>query len=118
MKLKLDISNPFWWLWTITLAFILAAIAGWMPGYYIVIAISALQVVIFLVRERSLTAFPTQIRIVYFLFTLTGFWVAGRFPFYLLLLLGTIMVVFFGRCSISLLLSKMPWNHNLQPRLE
>jgi hypothetical protein len=117
MKLKLDLSNLFWWLWAITLAFIIAAIAGWTPGYYLVMAVSTLQVIIFLIRERSLIAFPTQIRIVYFAWTLTGLWVAGRLPFYLLLLLGTIMVVFFGRCSISLLLRQMPWNHDRTPRL-
>jgi hypothetical protein len=117
MKLKLELANPLWWFWTITLAFIVAAIAGWTPGYYVVIAISALQVVVFLGRERSMMAFPTQIRIVYWIVTLTGLWAAVRLPFYVLLLLGTIMVVFFGRCSISLLLKYMPWNRDRAARL-
>jgi hypothetical protein len=64
MKLKIDLADPFWWFWTIALVFIVAAVAGWIPGYYIVMAISAIQVVVFLVRERSVMAFPTQIRIV------------------------------------------------------
>lgn len=117
MKLKLGLSDPFWWFWTITLGFIVAAIAGWVPGYYAVITISAVQVVVFLIRERSVMAFPTQVRIVYFAWTLTGLWETGRLPFYVLLLLGTVMVVFFGRCSISMLLKKMPWNHNRIARL-
>jgi hypothetical protein len=117
MKLKLDLADPFWWFWTVTLVFIVAAIAGWTPAYYIVIALSAIQVVVFLVRERSLMAFPTQIRIVYFAWSLTGLWVAGRLFFYILLLLGTIMVVFFGRCSIALMLKYMPWNRDRAPRL-
>ncbi|MCL4560793.1 MAG: hypothetical protein M1281_09290 [Chloroflexi bacterium] len=117
MKLKLDLANPFWWLWASTLAFIVAAVLGWTPGYYLVILISALQVILFLMRERSVIAFPTQIRIVYFTWTLTGLWVAVRLPFYLLLLLGTLMVVFFGRCSISLLLKVMPWNRGRVARL-
>ncbi len=117
MKLKLDLKDTFWWFWAITLVFIVTAIAGWKPGYYIVIAISAIQVIVFLLREGSALAFPAQIRIVYFALTLTGLWPVVRLPFYLLLLLGTVMVVFFGRCSISLLLMHMPWNRNRQARL-
>lgn len=117
MKLKMDFSSVFWWFWTISLAFIIAAIAGWTPGYYVVMAVSAIQVIVFLVRERSVMAFPTQIRIVYFAWTLFGLWAAVRLPLYVLLLLGTIMVVFFGRCSIAMLLKPMPWNRNRAPRL-
>jgi hypothetical protein len=117
MKLKLDLANPFWWFWALTLACITAAVAGWTPGYYFVIAISAVQLIVFLARERSLTAFPSQIRLVYFGWTLTGLWKAGRLPFYLLLFLGTAMVVFFGRCSIALILKHMPWNRGRAVRL-
>ena len=39
MKLNLDYTNLFWWYSVITLAFIIAAVAGWTPGYLIVIAI-------------------------------------------------------------------------------
>jgi hypothetical protein len=112
MRLKLDLSNPLYWFWVITLGFIISAVAGWATGYYIAMVISAIQVVFFLIRHQSLLAFPVQIRIIYFLWTLTGFWVAGRLLFYILLLLGTLMVVFFGRCSISMMLKPMPWNRN------
>lgn len=117
MKLKLEWKDPFWWFWAVTLAFIVAALAGWTPGYYVVIAISAVQVIVFLVREKDLMAFPMQIRLVYFAWTLTGLWAAGRLPFYALLCLGTIMVVFFGRCSIAMLLKHMPWNLQRAARL-
>jgi hypothetical protein len=117
MKLKIELTDPFWWFWAITLVFIVAAVVGWTPGYYVVMVLSAVQVVVFLVRERSISAFPTQIRIVYFAWSLTGLWEAARLFFYLVLLLGTVMVVFFGRCSISLLLKYMPWNRDRVPRL-
>jgi len=117
MKPKIELSDPFWWFWAVTLAFIVAAVAGWTPGYYIVMAISAIQVLVFLVRDRSAMAFPIQIRIVYFAWTLTGLWAGGRLAFYILLLLGTIMVVFFGCCSIALVLKHMPWNRGRAARL-
>jgi hypothetical protein len=117
MKLKIELADPFWWFWAITLIFIVAALFGWTPGYYLTIAVSAVQVLVFLVRERSVSAYPTQIRLVYFAFALTGLWPAIRLPCYVLLLLGTVMVVFFGRCSIALMLKHMPWNRDRLPRL-
>ena len=112
MKFKVEPNNSYWWFWVITLVFMVAAIAGWIPGYYCVIAISAIQVLVFAVVRQSLTAYPTQIRIVYFLLTLFGVWPAVRQPFYVLMLIATIMVTFFGMCSISLMLKRMPWNRN------
>ncbi len=52
----------------------MAAIAGWTPGYYLVVAISLSQVVLFEAREESVMAFPAQVRLVYFALTLTGLW--------------------------------------------
>jgi hypothetical protein len=88
---------------------IIAAIAG-SPGYYAVSAISGIQVLFFLGQERSLSAFPTQIRVAYFAFTLFGFWPELRLFIYVKLLTGTIMVTFFSRCAIALVLKQMPWN--------
>ena len=88
-----------------------------MPGYYIVMAIAAFQVVYFLIQEKSLSSWPVQVRIVYFAWTLLGLWLAGRVFFYVLLLLGTIMGAFFGRCSITMLLKLMPWNRERQVHL-
>jgi len=109
MPLKMSPADIRWWFWAVTLVFIAAAVAGWAPGYGVVIVISAAQVVFFLVQERSLTAFPTQIRIVYFAFTLFGLWPEVRWFIYVLLLFGTVMVAFFGRCAIALLLKQMPF---------
>ena len=61
--------------------------------------------------------FPVQIRIVYFAFTLLGLLPEVRTVIYVILLLGTIMVTFFGRCSIALVLKHMPWNRGREVRL-
>jgi hypothetical protein len=69
MKLKTNLVDIRWWFWLVTLVFIIAALLGWFPAYYIVIAISALQVVFFLAQEKSLSAYPVQIRVVYLALT-------------------------------------------------
>jgi len=117
MELKTDSGNIRWWFWAVTLAFIIAAVVGWSLGYYMVIAISAVQVVFFLVQEKSPSSFPVQIRVVYFALTLFGLWSEVRLPIYTILLLGTIMVTFFGRCLIALGLKQMPWNVGREIRL-
>lgn len=110
MKLKTNVRDVGWLFAAILLACIAAALAGWEPGYLLVIVISGLQVVYFTWHERSLVTIPAQVRIVYFAFTLLGLWAPARFPVYVFLLFGTFMVVFFDRCSIEFVLRMMPWN--------
>lgn len=52
--------------WFLPLIFLIAALAGWVPGYYVVMAVSLAHVGYFFIREKSLLAFPTQVRVVYF----------------------------------------------------
>lgn len=118
MKLKMNTHDIRWWFWFVTLIFIIVALLGWTPAYFVVIAISAIQVVYFLVQEKNIAAFPVQIRIIYFIFTLFGLFPGIlRLIIYIILLLGTIMVTFFGRCMIALALKYMPWNKGREVRL-
>jgi len=117
MQLKICATDIRWWFWAATLVFIIGALAGWTPGYYVVMGVSAVQVIFFLAQEKSLAAFPSQIRVVYFAFTLFGLWPEVRWYIYAILLLGTIMVTFFARCSIALVLKHMPWNRGREVML-
>ena len=113
MKFKMDLKSGEWWFWTVTLVLIIAAVAGWTPGYAAVMLVSALQVVVFAIRSGSPVSFPSQVRIAYFAYTLLGLWEAGRVYCYALLIVGTAMVVFFDRCGIALVLKLMPWNKGI-----
>jgi len=117
MELKVNASDIRWWFWATTLAFIIAAVAGWTPGFFVVMGISAVQLLFFLAQEKSVASFPVQIRVVYFALTLFGLWPEVRLYIYIVLLLGTIMVTFFGRCSIALVLKQIPWNRGREVRL-
>ena len=114
MKLKNAMSSLEWWFWTITLVFIIAALAGWQPGYMAVIVISLVQTVFIIARTGSAISFPSQVRTVYFAYTLLGLWQAARFYCYALLAIGTVMVVLFDRCGIALVLKLMPWNRKVE----
>ena len=119
MKFAIDPKSGEWWIWTVTLAILIAAVAGWTPGYLAVIMASFLQIPYIALKSKSIISFASQVRIVYFGLTLTGLWQAGRVYLFAALTVGTVMVVLFDRCSIALVLKKMPWNAdaNTQCRL-
>lgn len=114
MKLKIDVHSIEWWIWALTLALIVAALSGWTPGYAAVIVVSLLQTVLIGFRTGSAFSFASQIRLVYFAFTLLGLWEAGRVYCFALLAVGTTMVVLFDRCGIALMLKRMPWNNGAE----
>lgn len=116
MQLAIDVRQVDWWFWSVTLVLIAAAILGFTPGYGAVIAVSAAQVAWFAWRERSLAAFPTQVRIAYLAVALLGLWPAVRIWVYALLFIGTLMVTLFDRCAIALVLKRMPWNRDVSPQ--
>jgi hypothetical protein len=116
MKLSIDLKSTEWWIWTITLVFLIAAVAGWTPGYFAVIMVSFLQIPYIALRSKSIISFASQVRIVYFGLTLFGLWKAGRVYLFAALVIGTVMVVLFDRCSIALVLKKMPWNADVNPQ--
>lgn len=117
MGVSVNTKDIRWWFWFTTLVFIVAAVAGWIPGYYIAMGISAVQLFFFLAQEKSISSFPVQIRIVYLAVTFFALWSEVRWYIFIILLLGTVMVTFFGRCSIALVLKYMPWNHGREVRL-
>jgi hypothetical protein len=50
--------------------------------------------------------------------TLFGAWDVLRFRVFVLLLVGTFMVVFPERCTIAMILRTMPWNRGRELRLD
>lgn len=112
MELRIETNKIDWWFWFITLVFIIIALFGWIPAFYAVIAISGVQVLYFGNTDGK-WAFTTQVRLLYFAVTLLGLWALIRFPLILLLLIGTAMVTFTGRCILALILKKMPWNKDM-----
>jgi len=116
MKIVIDLKSMEWWIWSVTLALLIAAVAGWTPGYLTVIIVSFLQIPYIALKSKSIVSFASQVRIFYFGLTLVGLWEAGRVYMFAALIVGTVMVVLFDRCSIALVLKKMPWNADVNPQ--
>jgi hypothetical protein len=112
MKLAIDLMSLKWWYWFVTLLAMMAGLAGLQEGFYVVIAISLVQCVHF-AMSSGLTAFPTQVRLVYTLFVTLALFDPSRI-FYGALLVGTVMVTLFDRCIIARVLVLMPWNKGVK----
>lgn len=98
-----------WWYWLAADALLIYGLAGGAWGFAPVIALCTVQALHFIARERSLTAFPVQVRVGYLGLLLFGLWEYGYF-IYWVQLAGTTAMVLVDYCPLARILSLMPWN--------
>lgn len=122
MKLAINLGSREWWYWATTLGFMLLGLAAHYMhgeqmaqlsayGFYGVILISVIQSVEYILLTGAVS-FPSQVREVYTAFVIIALFDPTRI-FYWMLLVGTVMVTFFGRCIIARVLALMPWNSSV-----
>jgi hypothetical protein len=100
-----------WWYWAVTTLLLFHGLAGNSEGFQLAIALSALQIVHFRLRENAFSAFPVQVRLAY-----TGMLIAFLWGplnvLYWIPAIGTLAQVLFGYCTLARCLSLMPWNRS------
>ncbi len=101
-----DIS---WWYWALTDLLLFVGLFGSAEAFYAAVAISLLQVVHFILRESSITAFPVQVRVSYAAILLLALWPPLRW-LYCWPAVGTLALVLFGYCFLARCLSLLPRN--------
>ena len=98
-----------WWYWR-ACAVLLTYGLLWNPlGYCFAGILSIVHLVHYIWREKSLTAFTVQVRVLYLAILAAAAPEVMR-PLYLLSFLGTWTVVLYGYCALARILSLMPWN--------
>lgn len=102
-------NNIVWWYWFFTTLLLIGAVAGNTLSLQAVIGLNIVQVIHFVIREKSITAFPVQVRATYL-----GLLVLSQAPFMFWILwwqlIGTAAMVLFGYCFLARCMSLMPWN--------
>lgn len=98
-----------WWAWSATAILLTIGLLGWPNAFAAALALTALQTLVMLVRERRPTAFPVQLRLAYLLLLGICYLPPLRW-LYWLPALGTFALVIFGYCLMARLLSLLPWN--------
>lgn len=80
-------------------------------AFYAAAALSVMQTVHFALRERSIDAFPVQVRIAYTAILCALLWPPLHQLFWLPAT-GTLVLVLFGYCFLARCLSLLPWNRS------
>jgi len=102
-------NNIVWWYWFATTILLFGVVSGHNGSLQTVIALNGIQIIHFIIREKSATAFPVQVRIAYF-----GLLFLAQAPFMYWIfwwqLIGTSAMVLFEYCFLARCMSLMPWN--------
>ncbi|WP_041673293.1 hypothetical protein [Sulfuricella denitrificans] len=107
----IDHKDLSWWYWFATACLLTAGVAGYPMGFFLAIGLTVFQLIHFTIRERSITAFPIQVRFWYLILLLVAlpeplqiiYWVPT---------VGTWAQLIFGYCTMARCVSLLPWNRN------
>lgn len=103
------LSDYTWWIWLSLACSLLAGLLVDPIYFFLAILISTIQAVWFLARERSVSSFPAQLRLAYWLLLLVLYVPPLRF-LYWVPAIGTLLLCFSGYCLLARCLSLLPWN--------
>jgi hypothetical protein len=107
--LMIEYRSVSWWYWLVTVGFLTAGVLGYSQGFLLAIGLTLIQLIHFIAREGSATAFPVQVRLGYLLLLLVALpaplqWI------YWIPTIGTWAQVLFGYCTMARTVSLLPWN--------
>ena len=105
----LEYRSISWWYWLVTVGFLTVGVSGWPTGFLLAIGLTVFQLIHFTILERSITAFPIQVRLGYLLLLLIAlpdqlqliYWIPT---------IGTWAQVLIGYCAMARTVSLLPWN--------
>ena len=100
-----------WWYWLVTAGLLTYGVSGNSIGFMLAIGLTIFQLIHFVIREKSITSFPIQVRFWYLILLI----VALPEPLQLIYwipTIGTWAQIIFGYCTMARLVSLLPWNRN------
>ena len=98
-----------WWAWTLTAILLTMGLLGQPVGFIAAMVVTVVQCMVMVGREKSVLAFPVQLRIAYLLLLMMCFVPQMRW-LYWVPTIGTFALVIFGYCLMARMLSLLPWN--------
>ena len=101
-----------WWYWLVTASLLTYGIMGESIGFMVAIGITIFQLIHFSIREKSITAFPVQVRFWYLMLLIVAlpkqlqliYWIPT---------IGTWAQLIFGYCTMARCVSLLPWNRSV-----
>ena len=106
---KIEYKDFGWWYWLVTAGLLTYGVSGNSIGFLLAIGLTIFQLIHFIIREKSITSFPVQVRFWYLLLLI----IALPEPLQLIYwipTIGTWAQVIFGYCAMARCVSLLPWN--------
>lgn len=113
----IEYRDTGWWYWLVTAALLSFGVLGNPIGFILAIGLTIIQLVHYVIRERSITAFPIQVRFWYLMLLLVA-WSEPLQWIYWIPTIGTWAQIIFGYCTMARCVSLFPWNRNKQLSLD
>ena len=100
-----------WWYWLATAVLLTMGIFGNEQSFVWAIELTSFQLVHYIIREKSLKAFPVQVRFWYLILLIVSLPEAMQW-LYWVPSIGTWAQIIFGYCAMARLVSLWPWNRS------
>lgn len=107
----IEYKTVSWWYWLATACLLTLGVGGYPLAFPLAIALTLIQLLHYLARERNLAAFPIQVRAWYLGLLLIAL-PAPLQPLYWIPTIGTWALVLFGYCGMARIVSLLPWNRS------
>ncbi|MEJ2142217.1 MAG: hypothetical protein P8Y24_07655 [Gammaproteobacteria bacterium] len=107
----IEYKDTGWWYWLVTAGLLTYGVTGNPVGFLLAIGLTIFQLLHFIMMEKSLKAFPVQVRFWYLILLLIS--LPGPMQVvYWVPMLGTWAQIIFGYCTMARCVSLLPWNHS------
>ena len=109
--LMIEHKDIGWWYWLVTAGLLSYGVFGHFIGFLLAIGLTIVQLIHFIIREKSITAFPVQVRFCYLMLLIVALpgplqWV------YWIPTIGTWAQILVGYCAMARCVSLFPWNRS------
>jgi hypothetical protein len=105
----INVKEISWQYWFVTASLLTTGLAGYTVGFSLAIGLTVLQLCHFAIKERSIFAFPVQVRFWYLILLLVAFQPPMQI-LYWIPTIGTWAQLIFGYCAMARIVSLLPWN--------
>jgi hypothetical protein len=98
-----------WWYWLVTAIFLTVGILGNDLGFILAIGLTSFQLIHYIIKEKSIKAFPVQVRFWYLILLLVSLPDTMQWLFWIPCI-GTWAQIIFGYCAMARMVSLWSWN--------
>lgn len=104
-----EFKDTGWWYWLVTASLLTYGAVWNAEGFVFAIGLTIFQLIHYVIRERSASAFPVQVRFWYLMLLIISLPAPMQW-LYWVPTVGTWAQVIFGYCAMARFVSLYPWN--------